>query len=182
MRRIISYRPTLGETALLILSEVARATLETLYPHPYYHQFCHHANRRSFANAIRRLERRHLVGAAVGGGREGWHLTPEGERLVRRLKAKLAQVVAQRRWDRKWRIVIFDIPEKLRGRRDFLRKELREIGFHQLQKSVWVSPYPMVPEFSLIVSELALGKHFRLVVAENIEDDSDLRTVFFPAA
>lgn len=156
--------------------------MEAFYPHPYYHRFCHHANRRSFANAVRRLERRHLVGAKADGGREGWYLTPEGERLTRRLKMKLAQAAAKRRWDHKWRIVIFDIPEKLRGRRDFLRKELREFDFHQLQKSVWVSPYPILAEFSFIASELGLGKHFRVVLAENIEDDSDLRTVFFPRA
>src|SRR3989344_687845 len=46
------------------------------------------------------------------------------------------------KWDRKWRIVMFDIPEKLKGLRDSLRLHFREIGMIELQKSVLVYPYP----------------------------------------
>lgn len=179
MRKVISYKPSLGETALVILSEVLRASLSTFYPHPYYHAFCRHAHRRSLYNAIKRLERKNLIGVRSRSGREEWSLTSEGERVARVLKAKLNQ--RQGNWDKKWRLVIFDVPEKIRGRRDFLRKELHSLGFHQLQKSVWASPYPMPPEFDDIFSELSLGNSFRVVVADKIKDDSDLRSVFFPS-
>lgn len=179
MQRIITYKPSLGETALTILDEVGTAILSTFYPHPYYHAFCAHAQRKSFYNALKRLERKHLVGVRHRGGREEWYLTEAGGRLVRRLKMKFAYA-RQRRWDRKWRLVIFDIPERIRGRRDFLRKELTSFGFHQLQKSVWVTPYPLPEDFVPFVAELGLGKHFRVVTAEAISEDADLRVVFFP--
>lgn len=181
MQRIITYRMTLGETAIAILGELATATAEAFYPHPYYRQFCAHAQRRSFHRALRRLERKHLVGTRAKGGREEWYLTDGGEELARRVRLRFA-FAREKRWDGKWRLVIFDIPERIRGRRDFLRKELNGLGFHQLQKSVWVTPYPLLNEFSLLISELALGKHFRVITADHIRDDDDLRRVFFPPA
>ena len=179
MRRFITYKLSLGETALIILDELATATLKTFYPHPYYHQFCTHAHRRSFYNALKRLERKHLVGVKLRGAAEGWHLTDEGGKAAGRRRMKLAQARA-RRWDRKWRLIIFDIPERIRRRRDFLRRELQSLGLHQLQKSVWVAPYSFPEEFFVIMGELDLGKHFRIVTAERIEDDCDLKDIFFP--
>lgn len=179
MRRFITYKLSLGETALAILDELATATLKTFYPHPYYHQFCAHVHRRSFYNALKRLERKHLVGVKQRGGSEGWQLTDEGEKAARRLKMKLVQARA-RRWDQKWRLIIFDVPERIRGRRDFLRRELQSLGLHQLQKSVWAAPHPLPEEFFAIMGELDLGKHLRVVTAERIEDDGDLKDIFFP--
>ncbi len=180
MRRLISYQPSLAETALLILDEVATAAISAFYPHPYYHAFCSHSHRRSLYPALHRLERRHLVGARRRGRREEWSLTEEGERLALRLKLKLA-FAKHKRWDGKWRLAIFDVPERIRDRRNFLRRELHGLGFHQLQKSVWVTPYPLPDELSEITSELGLGQHFRIVTAETIQPDRDLRSLFFPA-
>ncbi len=42
-------------------------------------------------------------------------------------------------WDGKWRIVIWDIPEKQRAARDLLRNKLKLLGFKQLQRSVWLT-------------------------------------------
>lgn len=180
MRRIVTYQPTLGEAALAILNELGTAVLSAFYPHPYYHQFCRHANRRSLYHALRRLERRNLVGARRRGRSDEWFLTPEGERSLQRLQAKM-RYVTPRRWDGKWRLVIFDVPERIRGRRNFLRKELSDFGFHQLQKSVWVMPYPLPAAFSEFIGELELGKHLRVLTAERITTDEDLRSIFFPA-
>lgn len=42
-------------------------------------------------------------------------------------------------WDGKWRLVIWDIPEKRRTVRNILRNKLKQLGFQQFQKSVWGS-------------------------------------------
>lgn len=48
-----------------------------------------------------------------------------------------------RPWDGKWRMVLFDIPEKDRRLRDLLRRHLGAGHFGYLQNSVWVSPDPL---------------------------------------
>jgi DNA-binding transcriptional regulator PaaX len=46
------------------------------------------------------------------------------------------------RWDGKWRLVIFDVPEKHKKARDALRRKLKDLSFVRLQDSAWVTPYP----------------------------------------
>ena len=41
------------------------------------------------------------------------------------------------KWDKKWRLVIFDVPEKRRAARDLLRSKLKQWEFIKFQKSVW---------------------------------------------
>lgn len=42
-------------------------------------------------------------------------------------------------WDGKWRLVIWDIPEKRKKVRDLLRYQLKQLGFEKIQNSVWAS-------------------------------------------
>jgi hypothetical protein len=44
-------------------------------------------------------------------------------------------------WDKKWRMVTFDIPESMRRERDALRYLLQRHSYFQLQKNVWVFPF-----------------------------------------
>lgn len=43
------------------------------------------------------------------------------------------------KWDGKWRLVIWDIPEKRRQAKDLLRHQLKQLGFIKYQQSVWAS-------------------------------------------
>lgn len=43
------------------------------------------------------------------------------------------------KWDGRWRLVVWDIPEKRRQARDLLRFKLKQLGFKQWQKSIWAS-------------------------------------------
>lgn len=61
-----------------------------------------------------------------------------------------------KKWDRKWRLVIFDIEEKSRKTRNFIRKILKELGFVQLQKSVWISPHDIFDELKKILKKMSI--------------------------
>jgi CRISPR-associated endonuclease Cas2 len=84
------------------------------------------------------------------------------------------------RWDNRWRIVIFDIPEEKRNYRDFLRNLLRWIGFRELQKSVWVFPYDARDKIKrlLKIQNLRIEDDIRFLTVEKIEQDNDLRAKF----
>lgn len=49
----------------------------------------------------------------------------------------------RRNWDGRWRIVLFDVPETAKQRRENLRRTLRRCGFGYLQNSAWISPDPV---------------------------------------
>jgi len=57
------------------------------------------------------------------------------------------------KWDGKWRMVVFDIPEKQRNVRNALRKKLRLLGFGKWQKSVYVTPHDVMPEMNEYLEE-----------------------------
>lgn len=63
--------------------------------------------------------------------------------------------------DQTIKIIIFDIPEKERKKRDWLRFNLEEMGFEMLQKSVWVGKKKIPKEF---LNDLA-----RLKIADYVE-------------
>lgn len=82
------------------------------------------------------------------------------------------------KWDGKWRILFFDIPEKKRRYRDELRLMLKAVGFREFQKSVWVYPHK-VPDFlKEILFEEGMKQYTRLITAIDIEYDKDLKRLF----
>jgi len=86
----------------------------------------------------------------------------------------------QKNWDGKWRMVIFDISENKRKKRDFLRARLKWLGYKELQKSVWVFPYDTKRDIKelLTIFRYDLEGDVRFLTAEKIEQDDDLRREF----
>lgn len=82
------------------------------------------------------------------------------------------------RWDRKWRVVIFDIWERRSNVRHRLRGLLGHMGFTKLQASVWVYPYPCEELFVYLRTELRLGRGVRYLVVDEIDNDIELRKEF----
>lgn len=77
------------------------------------------------------------------------------------------------KWDGKWRAIIFDIPELTRKDRDFLRRELRWIGFKELQKSVWIFPYEIEKELIVLLRlwKIEFEGDIRFLTIEKMEDE-----------
>ena len=86
--------------------------------------------------------------------------------------------IENKEWDGKWRIVIFDIPEKIRKGRDALRKKIRELGFYELQKSVFVFPYNCKDEIDFIIEFFGLRKYVRYGVLDSIDNNFELEKIF----
>ena len=81
-------------------------------------------------------------------------------------------------WDKKWRIVVFDIPEKKRIARDTLRREVKKIGFFEMQKSVWVFPYECEDAIDFLVELYEVRNYVRYLTTEKISHDADLKLHF----
>lgn len=81
-------------------------------------------------------------------------------------------------WDGKWRLVVFDIPEALRRGRDALRDKLKNLGFYELQKSVFIFPYECHDEIEFLIEFFDLRRFVRHGLLENIDNDLHLKRVF----
>lgn len=61
------------------------------------------------------------------------------------------------KWDKKWHLVMFDIPENQRAIRDRLRRQLNHLGLGILQASVWISPTDISEQIEKIRQKLKLS-------------------------
>lgn len=82
------------------------------------------------------------------------------------------------RWDGKWRIVFFDIPEKHRRARDALREKLKEIGFRELQQSVFIQPYPCTAEIDFLIEFFEIRNWVQLAEVDQITNEPQLLIKF----
>ncbi len=100
--------------------------------------------------------------------------------MVRALTYELdnLQIVKPKKWDKKWRVVVFDVPEKHKRLRDIFRVRLCQIGLYQLQESVYVSPYPCFDEVEFLRELYGVGFTTQYLLVERIEKDEFLRAHF----
>lgn len=105
-------------------------------------------------------------------------ITDEGKNVLCRMEANDYQIKKPRRWDKKWRMLIFDIKEKQKGLRNKIRNTLVSIGFRRLQDSVWVFPYDCEDFIVLLKADFHVGKDLLYVIADTIENDGWLRKEF----
>lgn len=71
-------------------------------------------------------------------------LTSQGKEKLRRDFPLLA--FQKKRWDRRWRVVFYDISEKEKDLRDALRRKLSGLGFGMIQRSVWITPHDFLED------------------------------------
>ena len=82
------------------------------------------------------------------------------------------------KWDGKWRIIAFDIPEECRKGRNALRYRFKVGGFYELQKSLFVYPYDCQKEVMALAKLLKLEKYVRFVLADFIDNQNFLERKF----
>lgn len=131
-----------------------------------------------FSQTVSRLQKQKLVKIEYVGSETIIKITKKGKMRALRYKVSEIAVKKPKRWDRKWRLVIFDIPENYKRVRDIFRDHLKIMGFYQLQKSVWVHPYPCFDEVEFLRQIYRVGIDVTYIVAEQIEDESRLRECF----
>ena len=105
-------------------------------------------------------------------------LTTKGEQVLRRLELHDFRLRKPKRCDRKWRVLIFDIPERRKSLRFKLRYTLKAIGFVRLQDSVWVYPYDCEDLITLLKADFKIGKDLLYLIVDSIENDIHLKSHF----
>ena len=105
-------------------------------------------------------------------------LTQKGEKFATLLGEGLLSPKKPKHWDKKWRILIFDIPETKKKQREYIRTTLINLGFIRLQDSVWVYPYDCEDYINLLKTDLRVGKDILYIIADRIEYDAPLRKHF----
>ncbi len=126
-----------------------------------------------------RLRRQGLIDIKTVNNQIYISLTQEGRKRAGIYQIDKLKITRPKKWDKKWRILMFDIPQSKKISREALRGKLKELGFFMFQKSVWIYPFECRAEMEILQDFFGLTqKEMRLIVSENIGDDSMLRQNF----
>ena len=137
------------------------------------------SQRKKFSQALNRLKRsRMILLSEKAEGKFLVELTEEGKRKVREFQFADLNIERPKKWDKGWRVVIFDIPNKKKRAREALRDKLKELGFYQLQESVWAFPYPCQAEIEFLVELFGLYPYVNFLEARTIKDDARIKKYF----
>lgn len=103
-----------------------------------------------------------------------WEITKKGKDKFERYQILNPVISKPSKWDGKWRVVIFDVPNKNKTRRDGFRRKIVELGFEKVQESVYVYPF----ECALAVSNLAelymISNNVLIMISEVIQGEANI--------
>lgn len=126
----------------------------------------------------RSVERLTRAGLVRRDGSGFVSLTAKGEARLSEIELANYELPKPKWWDKKWRLISFDIKEKRRHIRELLRRTLEAVGFVRLHKSVWVYPHDCEDFLSLLKADYHVGVEILYIVADYIENDGWLRRHF----
>ena len=135
-------------------------------------------NDRALKSAIKSLYLSKLI--SQKNNRDGtttFKLSGEGKRIALTYDIDNMKIPRQI-WDKKWRIVTFDIPEKIKKVREALRFHLKNLGFKELHRSVFIFPYKCQNEIEYIIEFYNARRFIRYIEAYYVDNELDLKHKF----
>ncbi len=138
--------------------------------------------RKKLNSSLQYLKRNEYIRIRKTEKRISVEVTKTGEKVIQKhLRRRVIFSVPERPrvWDRKWRIILFDIPTHERVKRNAFRTLIRRLGAVMLQKSVWVYPFECSDQITLLREVFNFSnEELRLVVTTSIGEDSSFRSYF----
>ena len=155
-------RKSLTSLVLLVLEKAVDGyvSFDDFIHHPLWER---KMKKSALSQAIARLREQGLV-ELISDKDMVLRLTDEGK-----TKALLVSLQQQEDiWDGRWRIVIFDIPEKRRIARDLLRYRLKQWGFAPWQQSVWVTKKNCTKPLREYIKKIGIMDWVMVIESDNI--------------
>ena len=139
-------------------------------------------DKRAVKDAFYYLKKRNLIiGELIGGANGQLHirLTAEGIKEAAKYRINDLKINCSKQWDEKWRIIIFNLSKKEKSKKQAFLKKIKELGFHDLQKNVWIMPFACGKEIKALREFFDLDvKDLRIIETKDLEEDKILKNVF----
>jgi len=136
-------------------------------------------SKQNLERAINKLYQSRLLDLKLmPDGKWKMSLTKKGKKQSLLYDLATMEIKKPAKWDRKWRVVAFDIPERHKRVRDIFRDWLKRLHFYKLQDSVFVHPYDCRNEFDFLVEFYRARRFVRYMVADEIDNEPHLKKIF----
>lgn len=165
---------TIGTAGFIAVAAIAPALFQVLGRTGALARLKYHSK-----SVLSRLKQKGEIEFEERDGKKYVRLTEKGEEALAlgQQKMQLANI-KPRKWDRRYRLVMFDVPEKRKQIRERLRFEMQGVGFLRVQDSAWIYPYDCEEFIALLKADIHIGKDVLYAVIEEIENDIWIRKHF----
>jgi len=136
------------------------------------------AKPQSLQRSLASLKRKRLISTHEKNGETIVVVSVDGKRRLARGNLDKLSIKTPKKWDGKWRLVIFDIPEKQKTAREALRNMLHSLGFLQIQKSCFIHPFECRNEVDVATAFFNITQYLTYIVAESVEGEKAMCTHF----
>ncbi len=123
--------------------------------------------------AVETLKNQKLINIYEKDGENIAEITEKGEKRVLKYKIGELKITRPKKWDKCWRIISFDIPEKHKRGRDALTRQLKEMELYPLQKSVFICPFECRDEIDFLGEVFNIRKFIHYFIAKEIDVDDE---------
>jgi DNA-binding transcriptional regulator PaaX len=99
------------------------------------HKISRRYSREQIKSSLDSLKRQKLIRYVTDkNGKTFVKITEKGKIKIRAFTIDLLEIKKQRNWDRKWRLVMYDLPVRFTKAREALRWKLKELGFFSISE------------------------------------------------
>lgn len=112
------------------------------------------------------------------GEKNSIQLTKEGKKLAGHFAVTALKLTHTSAWDKKWRVVMFDIPETHKKARDGFAANLKRVGFVKIQKSVFVYPHQCFEELEVLMDFHNVQQYVTCLVSTHLTPDKEIKKFF----
>lgn len=127
---------------------------------------------------LQRLEKQKFIEITKTNGEETVKITELGKSKVLKSSIECLSLSKPSSWDKKWRVVLYDIPKKYHWKRQKFREYLKLWRFYPLQESVYLHAYPCEQQVEFLKDYLGISEYVRIIQATKIENDESFRNFF----
>lgn len=78
------------------------------------------------------------------------------------------------KWDGKWRIISYEIPEKKREIRDRLRREMQGWGLGPWHRSFWLTPHPIINTLKSLIAQKEEEQYIQAFESDHVFGDREI--------
>ncbi len=128
--------------------------------------------------ALTLMESQGVLIRQIENGKEVLVVTEKGQKQAWSVLQENIKIKRPSKWDKRWRIVMFDIPEEKKLVRREVSYKIKNIGMEAIQDSVFASPFPCRSEVDKIAVHYNVRKFFIYLEADTIVLEQDLMKKF----
>lgn len=176
-RRILENTLAAGPAIFSAIAEFGEVTIDIFLNPSYYgglprgggEMFLEYSRKKEIKEiTIRQNIRRLQKHGFVEKKENKYFLTVAGKKLASYI-FKRKKLLAKR-WDKKYRVVIFDVPEKKSRERSWLRNELHTLKYRQLQESVFIGRFPLAEDLIREIKSKKMSNFVNYLLVDRVYD------------